>query len=281
MAATAGDGDSGELIARLVLGVITIGTVRLTPVYSLAMLAACSAIGAGWHHHRWSDLAADDLAWSVTETPRPAWVRGVVSEARGLRHQRGGFGFGAGNDEKVTTRFVLDLTSISDGKSWHNASGRADRGRHRRSVTDPGRPGRRGGGSDRHARPAAQSRRVRLSRRFCKPRESACVLTIDDPESFWPDPSANRLGVYALAGSIAGTGSARGCSSSLIRRPRSAGRGVAPGLARRDRSRGQRCVRSNRHDPFARRLRAPVASARRRTLAHISRRRRDLAGRLI
>ena len=70
-------------------------------------------------------MAADDLAWSVTETPRPAWVRGVVSEARGLRHQREGFGFGTSDQEKVTTRFVLDITSISDGQSWHKASGRA------------------------------------------------------------------------------------------------------------------------------------------------------------
>ena len=67
----------------------------------------------------------NDLAWSITETPRPAWVRGVVSDARGLRHQRAGFGFGGGNDDKVTTRFVLDLTAISDGQNWHDATGRA------------------------------------------------------------------------------------------------------------------------------------------------------------
>ena len=103
-------------------------------------------------------MAADDLAWSVTETPRPAWVRGVVSEARGLRHQREGFGFGTGDHEKVTTRFVLDVTSISDGQSWHKASGRAIVVVIGRSVPDSSRPGRRGGGSNRHDRPATQSR---------------------------------------------------------------------------------------------------------------------------
>ena len=109
----------------LALGVIAILTNRHTRLCYLALLAAFAAIGAGWHHHRWSDMAADDLAWSVTETPRPAWVRGVVSEARGLRHQKQGFGFGTSDHDKVTTRFVLDLTSISDGQSWHKASGRA------------------------------------------------------------------------------------------------------------------------------------------------------------
>ena len=49
----------------------------------------------------------------------------MVSDARGLRHQRDGFGYGGGHDDKVTTRFVLDLTAISDGQNWHDATGRA------------------------------------------------------------------------------------------------------------------------------------------------------------
>ena len=96
----------------LVLGAIAALTTRHTSVFYVAMLAAISAIGGGWHHHRWSDQSADDLARSVTETPRPAWVRGVVSEARGLRHRRDSFGIGKSAEEKVTTRFVLDITSI-------------------------------------------------------------------------------------------------------------------------------------------------------------------------
>ncbi len=109
----------------LVLGAIAALTTRVTSVFHVAMLAAIAAIGGGWHHHRWTDQSADDLSRSVTETPRPAWLRGVVTEARGLRHRRDGFGIGKTAEEKVTTRFVLDITSSSDGVRWHNASGRA------------------------------------------------------------------------------------------------------------------------------------------------------------
>ena len=175
----------------LPFGVIAIVTIRHTRLFCLALLAGIAAIGAGWHHHRWSDMAADDLAWSVTETPRPAWARGVVSEARGLRHQRAGFGFGTSDQEKVTTRFVLDLTSISDGQRWHKASGRAivvvmgDRSVIRAgqaveaagqiaTIAPPLNPG------EFDYRGFLQAQGIRL--RF----------TVDDPESFWPDPGGTN-----------------------------------------------------------------------------------------
>ncbi len=107
------------------LGVAAVVLLQRASFSHLAVLGACFSIGAGWHHVRWSDLAADDLALSVTETPQPAWVRGTVSEARGLRHKKADFGFGAGHDDKVSTRFVIDVRSISDGRNWHDASGRA------------------------------------------------------------------------------------------------------------------------------------------------------------
>ena len=99
----------------LILGAIAALTTRVTSIFYVSMLAAIAAIGGGWHHHRWTDQSADDLAHSVTETPRPAWLRGVVTEARGLRHRKDAFGIGKTADEKVTTRFVLDITSLSDG----------------------------------------------------------------------------------------------------------------------------------------------------------------------
>ena len=45
----------------------------------IGLVIAFTAIGGGWHHVRWSDLAADDLARSITSDaePRPAWLRGV------------------------------------------------------------------------------------------------------------------------------------------------------------------------------------------------------------
>ncbi len=192
-------------------------SIRHIEVFSLAALAAFVAIGGGWHHFRWSDLAQTDLAWSITETPRPAWVRGVVSESRGIRHQRGGFGNGAGNEEKVSTRFVLDLTAISDGRVWHAASGRAvvivvgDRSEIRAGqaveaagqiarVAPPLNPGE----FDYRAFLQAQGIRLRL--------------TVDDPESFWPDPSRQQLAIYLLAGQSQEQSCKSGCSSGSTRR---------------------------------------------------------------
>src|SRR4030081_1579866 len=43
-------------------------------------LVAWMALGGGWHHYRWSDLADDDLARRVSEASRPAWLRGVLAE---------------------------------------------------------------------------------------------------------------------------------------------------------------------------------------------------------
>ena len=173
---------------------IAILTNRHTRLSSLALVAAFSVIGAAWHHYRWSDMTANDLAWSATETPRPAWVRGVVRESRGVRHQRPGFGFGTGDQDKVTTRFVLDITSICDGQKWYDASGRAivvvagDRSTIRAgqaveaagqiaAVAPPLNPGE----FDYRAFMQAQGIRVRLS--------------VDDPESFWPDAARYRPGV--------------------------------------------------------------------------------------
>jgi competence protein ComEC len=171
----------------LPFGVIAILTNRHTRICCLALLAGVLAIGAGWHHLCWSDMVADDLARSVTETPRPTWARGVVREARGLRHQREGFGFGTSDHGKVTTRFVLDVTSISDGRDWYKASGRAmvvvvgelpfiragqavEAAGQISTIAPPLNPGE----FDYRAFLQAQGIRLRI--------------TVDDPASFLPDP---------------------------------------------------------------------------------------------
>ena len=175
----------------LAAGVVATRSIRHIAVFSLAALTAFVGIGAGWHHVRWSDLAKSDLAWTISETPRPAWVRGMVSESRGIRHQRGGFGSGAGNEEKVSTRFVLDVTAINDGQTWSAATGRAvvivvgDRSLIRAGqaveaagqiarVAPPLNPGE----FDYRAFLQAQGIRLRLM--------------VDDPESFRPDPAASN-----------------------------------------------------------------------------------------
>ena len=135
---------------------------------NLAVVAAFCALGGGWHHGRWSDRGPDDLGGSVGETPRPAWVRGLVREVLGVRpdfSDRYGAtsGSGAAGPDLLKTRFVVDLTALNDGRGWRPVSGRAMTiaAGDRRDVIEGDsveidRPDRR------HRRPA-ESGRVRLS----------------------------------------------------------------------------------------------------------------------
>src|SRR5262249_2788709 len=81
---------------------------------SLAVLVLVLTLGAGWHHAYWSDLAEGDLARSVSEEPRPAWVRGVLRDVLGIHPGDPGL-----------TRAILEITSVYDEGSWRAASGRA------------------------------------------------------------------------------------------------------------------------------------------------------------
>jgi competence protein ComEC len=174
--------------------------IRTSALGSLVLLFALFAVGGGWHHYRWSDLAPHDLARSVSETPQPAWVRGVVREALGLRRSEG-LGFRTGEELRVTTRFVLDLRAISDGKTWHPASGRAivlvtgDRSEIRsgQAVEAAGQI----------ARLAAPSNPGEFDyRAFQRAQGVRLRLTVDDAESFWPDPEGRSSFFGILMGSI-------------------------------------------------------------------------------
>jgi competence protein ComEC len=97
---------------------------------NLAVVAAFCALGGGWHHGRWSDRGPDDLGGSVGETPRPAWVRGLVREVLGVRPDSSDrYGAtpesGAAGPDLLKTRFVVDLTALNDGRGWRPVSGRA------------------------------------------------------------------------------------------------------------------------------------------------------------
>jgi competence protein ComEC len=89
---------------------------------SLMLVAAFVAAGGAWHHFWWTDRSPDDLVWSVTETPCPAWVRGVITDELGTRTTEG---YGPGDPARVVTRMVLAITRISDGQSWRPVEGRA------------------------------------------------------------------------------------------------------------------------------------------------------------
>jgi competence protein ComEC len=105
-------------------------TFRRDLVSSLTLLAAFWAIGGGWHHDWWWDRDRDDLSGSITESPRSAWVRGVIRDALGVRRSdRNPYGSGvvseASDPARSRTRFVVDLTAINDGRRWNPVSGRA------------------------------------------------------------------------------------------------------------------------------------------------------------
>lgn len=87
-----------------------------TGVAYAAILTAWLAVGGGWHHARWSDLAPEDVARRVSETPQPAWLRGVLLEVPAFRP-------GSGRNEAGSTRTVLAVSALSDGRSWQKAGG--------------------------------------------------------------------------------------------------------------------------------------------------------------
>ncbi len=83
------------------------------------LLVASLSLGAGWHHTRWFEMSADDLGRAAVdlETPRPAWLRGTVTEMQGTRAD-------PDDPNRILTRFVFDVDAARLGRTWRNASGR-------------------------------------------------------------------------------------------------------------------------------------------------------------
>jgi competence protein ComEC len=109
---------------NLALAALAVGCLWLKREWasSLTLFATAIAVGGAWHHFWWNDRSPQDLFWSVTETPRPAWVSGVITELLGTRTTEG---YGPGDPPRVLTRMVLAITGISDGKLWKPANGRS------------------------------------------------------------------------------------------------------------------------------------------------------------
>lgn len=105
------------LIVLAATAFIVVGAWRWRWAWASALLVAYGALGGGWHHVRWTDLAPDNLARSVTEEPRPAWIRGVLLEVSDPRP-------GVGPNDEGLTRAILDVAAVTDGRRWHRASGR-------------------------------------------------------------------------------------------------------------------------------------------------------------
>ena len=121
-ARTLGNQEVGSARAGLVAIVCFLPRLRL--IRAAMVLAAFVPLGGAWHHFRYTDIEPDDLALGVTEPGRPVWVRGVVREARAFARAEA-WDSASSDALRVSTRFVLDLTEINDGKSWRKASGRA------------------------------------------------------------------------------------------------------------------------------------------------------------
>ena len=80
------------------------------------VVLAVGALAGGWHHYRWWDVSADDLARVLDESPRPVWWRGVVFDVLGFRP-------GSGPDDAGVTRAVLEVAATCAGESWEPVSG--------------------------------------------------------------------------------------------------------------------------------------------------------------
>ena len=171
-----------SVVALISAGVAALAW-RSPGVGAWAIVAAFAALAGGWHHYRWSDLAPDDLAradWS-TLGRRPAWVKGVTVEGATFRKGDGGPG------DRGSTRTVLALTGINDGRGWRPASGRIQAWiTGDRSDLEAGRAVEAAGAMSRlegplnpgelDYRPILRSQGIRLR------------LAVDEPSGVWADP---------------------------------------------------------------------------------------------
>ena len=155
---------------------------RRSVVEMLALLTIALALGGGWHQACWSGLDADDLARSVGEIPRPAWVRGVLHDVSGVHP-------GVHPGDPGVTRAVLDVTRVCDEGTWRSASGRVqlliigsradliageavEAAGSLARVAGPLNPG------EFDTRESLRAQGVRLR------------MVIDDPRGIWLDPAA-------------------------------------------------------------------------------------------
>jgi competence protein ComEC len=165
---------------------------RRRALAAAVLLFAFTGLGGGWHHLRWSDLRSDDLARVVSETPQPAWLRGVLVELPEFRP-------GERPGDTGRTRGVLEVASQNDGRAWHQASGRVllsiagDR-----SDLAAGAPVFAAGSLAQVGGPLNPGEFDR--REYLRSQGIRLQLATGDPDGVWPDPDgtpwpfAQRLG---------------------------------------------------------------------------------------
>jgi hypothetical protein len=65
----------------LTLASVTVAALSLRGerTSSVFLLVAIIGLGGARHHYGWNEPSPDDVNPGVSETPRPAWVRGVIA----------------------------------------------------------------------------------------------------------------------------------------------------------------------------------------------------------
>ena len=91
----------------------------------VALLVAIAATMACWSSARWSVFPADDLAWSLGDTPAPVAIEGVVIEPPQLLADASPSPRLAGPAPPPATGCLVAVRKLRDGVAWRQASGRA------------------------------------------------------------------------------------------------------------------------------------------------------------
>jgi competence protein ComEC len=179
-------------------GITAFLTLRHASLSTLAITLAAGAIAGGSHHARWFDLADDDLAATIGETPTPAWVRGVTLECLGIRKSEG---YGYGSPERITTRFVIEITAVNDRECWRDASGRVlvVVGGDCRQI-----------GAGRAVEAAGQLARIAGPlnpgefdyRNYLQAQGLRLRMSVDEPGAFWLDPNGSGNALLAWLGDL-------------------------------------------------------------------------------
>lgn len=173
------------------------GRTRLALVL---LTAAIAAAGGGYHHLRWSDLAADDLAAGVHDQPVPAWVRGHVEEVVGLRSRPGR---APGEPGRARTRFILRIEAVGDGSTFAPCSGRADVSvQGDRTDLAAGQPVQAAGRISRVAGPLNPGEFDR--RAFLQAQGIRLAMAVDEPSGVMADPDGAWSGGAGWLGAIRG-----------------------------------------------------------------------------
>ncbi len=97
----------------------------LGPAAGVALLAAVACTAAAWSTARWSLFTADDLAWSLGDSPAPVAIEGVVVESPRTHRDASPSPRLAGPTLPPVVEYVVDVSRVRDGAAWRPASGRA------------------------------------------------------------------------------------------------------------------------------------------------------------